>query len=110
MLSVAQQSRSTLWTNGGLARPSTVQSHPPVHYQRLPADVVAIRAAEQIDRAGRFLRRAAAAERNHLIQRCKPFALHTDAHRSPLHVDRPGLARLQRLRQARLNQTECDSI
>src|SRR4029453_2188313 len=61
-------------------------------HQRLAADEVAVRTAEEIDRAGRFLREAAAAERDHLVHGRDAVALDAHLHRAARDLDRPGLA------------------
>src|SRR5205814_2457928 len=65
--------------------------------QRLAADVVAVGAAEEVDGAGGFFGRSAAAEGDHLVHGRDARALHADPHLATLHVDGPGLALGERL-------------
>src|SRR5512134_1941059 len=51
--------------------------------ERLAADEVAVRAAEEIDRPRRLLGQAAAAERDHLVHGRDARALHADLHLAP---------------------------
>src|ERR1041384_3852558 len=55
--------------------------------QRLAADEVAVGRAEEIDRARRFLRKAAAPERDQLVHGRDACALHADLHLAPGHLD-----------------------
>src|SRR5471032_2146656 len=74
--------------------------------QALPADIVAVGAAEEIDRARRLFRQAATAERDHLVHGGDTAALHADLDLAALHFDLARLALAQRLRQARLDIAE----
>src|SRR5688500_11238392 len=75
-------------------------------HERLPAHEVAVRAAEEVDRARGHLREAATAERDHLVHGGDPARLHADLHRAAGDVDRAALALGERLRQPRLDVAE----
>src|SRR4051794_32974949 len=78
--------------------------------QRLAADEVAVRRAEEIDRAGRFLGQPTAPERDHLVHGRDARALHADLHLAPGHLDGAGLALGERLGQARLYVAEGHAV
>src|SRR5205814_4265241 len=77
-----------------------------VHHQALAADVVAVGAAEEVDRAGRLGGQAAAAERDHLVHGGDPAALHADLDLAALDLDLAGLALGERLGEAGLDVAE----
>src|SRR5690349_20359042 len=60
--------------------------------QCLAAHEVAVGRAEEVDRAGRILGKAAAPERDQLVHGGDARALHADLHRAPGDVDGAGLA------------------
>src|SRR5712691_3967615 len=78
--------------------------------ERLAADEVAVRAAEEVDRARRLLGQPAAAERDHLVHGRDARALHADLHLAAGDVDRPGLALGEGLGQPRLDVAERHAV
>src|SRR6267142_3248002 len=78
--------------------------------ERLAADEVAVRAAEEVDRARGLLGQPAAAERDHLVHRGDARALHADLHLAAGDLDGPGLALGEGLRQARLHVPEGHAV
>src|SRR5512132_3920759 len=69
--------------------------------ERLAADEVAVRAAEEVDRARRLLGEPATAERDHLVHGRDARALHAHLHLAAGHLYRAGLPLGARLGQAR---------
>src|SRR5258706_7488179 len=70
--------------------------------ERLAADEVAVRGAEEVDRARRLLGQPAAAERDRLIHRRDARALHPDLDLAAADLDGAGLPLGQRPGQAGL--------
>src|SRR5262245_12646458 len=62
------------------------------HEECLPAHVVAVRAAEQVDRPGRLCWGTPAAERDRLVHRGDARTLHPDPHLAPVDFDGPRFA------------------
>src|SRR6185436_3151610 len=83
---------------------------PAVHHQALAADIVAVGAAEEIDRAGGLRRQAAAAERDHLVHGGDAAALHADLDLAALDLDLAGFALAERLGEAGLDVAEGNRI
>src|SRR5262249_9160796 len=79
-------------------------------HQALAADIVAVGAAEEIDRASRLLGQAAAAERDHLVHGGDAAALHADLDLAALDLDLARLALAPGLGEARLDVAEGDGI
>src|SRR6185503_17697286 len=76
----------------------------------LAADEVAVGAAEEIDRARRFLRQTAPAERDHLVHGGDPRALDADPDLAPRDLDGAGLPLGERLGEARLDVAERHTV
>ena len=75
----------------------------------LPADVIRFWAAEEVHGVGRFLRRAGAPQRDHLVHGCEQLRLHADLDGAALDLD-DLLLRFDRLRQPGPDQAEGDAI
>src|SRR5690242_19873642 len=86
------------------------RSEPAVHDQALAADIVAVGAAEEVDRARGLSRQAAAAERDHLVHGGDTAALHADLDLADLDLDLAVFALCQRLGEAGLDVAEGDGV
>src|SRR5262249_4613519 len=80
------------------------------HQERLTADVVAVRRAEEIDGARGLGRCAATPQRNHLAHRGDPSALHSHAHLAAFDLDGARFALGERLREPRLDVAEGHAV
>src|SRR5262249_314205 len=76
------------------------------HQERLTADVVAVRRAEQIDGARGLGRCAATSQRNHLAHRGDASALHSHADLAAFDLDGARFAFGERLGEPRLDVAE----
>src|SRR5476651_456771 len=114
MASTARSKQRYSSSISGFSRPTAGRfdwgSEPAVHHQALAADIVAVGAAEEIDRARRLFRQAAAAERDHLVHGGDAAALDSDLDLAALDLDLARLALAQGLGEAGLDIAEGHGI
>src|SRR5215471_15818282 len=80
------------------------------HQERLTADVVAVRRAEEIDGARGLGWCAAASKRDHLAHRGDPRSLHSHADLATLDLDRARFSLRERLCETRLDVAERHAV